>query len=354
MHTTLPRRTIVQQLQDEPWRYDFFQAVHLLVEWLGQQGIAPERALTEHVFFENSLSLSFAPAQVAALAITDDDAPHIRLTPAFMGFLGASGTLPHHYTERIGNYQWSTKDEAPRAFLDMFSNRTLAQFYTARCKHRVEHPDSTGKDAFLPLLLSLAGFQPGAGEEDASVIGDEVIAYYAGAAMQRPMPPGVLGRLLADHLRVPLFIDESTGAWIDLVESEQCSLGELNADLGNNTLLGDRSWRPDLHAQICIGPLTRATFDQLLPGGAQARVLAQLLRLFGNPTVSYDVRLTLKGEDVAPSCLSGGTTRPARLGQDSFLVAAPGGDDRSDLVYRIRLLEPLRPLTARPTSGASI
>ncbi len=353
MRATLPRRTVIEHLQEEPWRFDFFQAVRLLVEWLGQQGIAPERALTEHLFFENSLSLSFAPAQVATLAVTDDAPPRIRLTPAFMGFLGAKGTLPHHYTERIGNHQWSTKDEAPRAFLDLFSNRTLAQFYTAWCKHRIEHPDSAGKDGFLALLLSLAGFQPGAGDEDESRIGDELIAYYAGPALQQPMPPGMLGRLLADYLRVPVFIDEATGAWIDLDASEQCALGQMNAHVGSNTLLGDSSWRPDLHARICIGPLHRDAFDHLLPGTERARALARLLHLFGNPTVTYDVRLTLKGEDITPMCLSGGATRPARLGQDSFLVAAPGGSDRSDLVYRIRLLEPLPPLPAQPFFGAS-
>ena len=354
MRATLPRRTVVQQLREEPYRFEFFQAVRLLVEWLGLQGIAPEPALTEHLFFENSLALSFPPAQVAALAIVADASPQIRLTPAFMGFLGASGTLPHHYTERIGHYESGTKDGAPRAFLDMFSNRALAQFYRAWRKHRIEQPDSTGKDGFLPLLLSLAGFQPGAGAGPEARIGDEIIAQYAGATIQRPLPPGVLGRMLADYLGVPVAIDESTGAWITLREAEQCALGGRNADLGSNTLLGDRSWRPDLHAQICIGPLNRTAFDQLLPGGERARALAQLLRLFGNLTVSYAVRLTLKAQDIWPLCLAGGATPPARLGQDSFLVDTPGGCDRSDMVYHIRLLEPLPPLPARPASGASL
>ncbi len=236
----------------------------------------------------------------------------------------------------------------------MFSNRTLAQFYSAWRKHRIELPDSTGKDGFLPLLLSLAGFQRGAGAGPEAVIGDELIAQYAGVTMQRPLPPGVLGRMMADYLGVPLRIDESTGGWIALRQSEQCSLGGRNTDLGSNTLLGDRSWRPDLHAHICIGPLNRTAFDQLLPGGERARALAQLLRLFGNPTVSCAVRLTLKAQDIPPLCLAGGATPPARLGQDSFLIDTPDGRercDRSDMVYHIRLLEPLPPL---PVAGASL
>jgi type VI secretion system protein ImpH len=272
MQATLQRRTVVQDLLDEPYRFQFFQAVRLLVEWLGQQGIAPERALTDHLFFENNLSLSFASSQIARLVSeAGQSAAEIRITPAFMGFLGANGTLPHHYTEQFAAYLAATKDAAPRAFLDMFSNRTLAQFYKAWCKHRVEYAGDDGADGFLPLLLSLAGFQRDAGKTVDGTIDVETIAHYAGVTLQRPVPPDVLSRVLSDYLAVPLAIDESIGCWIDLLEHEQCALGGLHATLGNDTLLGDRSWRPDLRARIRIGPLNRNDFDRLLPGSEGAR-----------------------------------------------------------------------------------
>lgn len=340
MSCTQQRGNVVQALLDAPYRFEFFQAVRLLVEWLAQKGIAPERALLDHVLFENALSFTFAPAQIAALSVDTGEALQVRLTPAFMGFLGVNGTLPVHYTETIYAYQTATRDEAPRAFLDMFSSRALALFYLAWRQHRVEHDD-----AFLPQLLNLAGFQPGAG----GAIGDETIAQYAGVLVQRPVPPDVLARMLSDQLGLPLVIDESIGSWINLAEKEQCALGQQNAGLGNDTLLGDRSWRPDLRAQIRIGPLCREQFEDALPGGTSAHVLEQLLRLFGNPTLSYDVRLTLKAEDIQPMRLSGGTAPAARLGQDSFLVSQTEDSDRSDMSYRITLLDPLPPLPgARP------
>ena len=181
MSCTQQRGSVVQALVNEPYRFEFFQAVRLMVEWLAQQGIAPERALTEHVLFENILSFTFAPAQIAALSIDADPAPQVRITPAFMGFLGVDGTLPAHYTETIYTYQSTTHDEAPRAFLDMFSNRTLAQFYLAWRKHRVEHAD-----AFLPQLLSFAGFQPGAAMAAGGAIDDETIVQYAGVPVAAP------------------------------------------------------------------------------------------------------------------------------------------------------------------------
>jgi len=336
MQATLQRRTVIGQLQDAPWRFDFFQAVRLLVEWLGQQGIPPDQALVDHVWFENCLSFASAPSQIAALDASDP--LHIHLTPAFMGFLGAHGTLPQHYTERIAAHQSATKDDAPRAFFDMFSNRALAQFYTAWRKHRVEHAGRDGADGFLPLLLSLAGMRAGA-----TAIDDATIAKFAGATLQRPVPPDILRGILGDYLGLPLAIDETVGAWIHLHEHERCALGGINAALGHTTLLGKRSWRPDLHAQLRIGPLDRAAFDSLLPDGARAQALAQLLRLFGNPTLTYVVRLVLKAAEINPLCLSG---HLARLGQDTFLVGATETRDRGDMCYRLAPLAPLPPLPA--------
>lgn len=334
MQATLQRGTVVEQLFDTPWRFEFFQAVRLLVAWLGRQGIPPEQALVDHVWFENCLSFAYAPSQIAALDASD--AQQIHVTPAFMGLLGIHGTLPYHYTERIAAHQCATKDEAPRAFFDMFSNRAVAQSYLAWRKHRVEHAGRDGADGFLPLLLSLAGFRPGT-----AAIQDETIAQFAGAAMHRPVPPDVLRAMLASYLGVPVTIDESVGAWIPLEKKERCALGGLNAVLGNNTLLGARSWRPDLHAQIRIGPLDRTAFDDLLPGGGRAQALDQLLRLFGSPTVTYDVRLTLKAAEINPLCLSGNL---ARLGLDTYLVAATETRNRSDMRYRVTPLAPLPPL----------
>jgi type VI secretion system protein ImpH len=365
MSATQRRRTVVEHLLDEPYRFQFFQAVHLLVEWLVEQGIAPDRALTEHILFENNLALSFAPGQIAALragrgqppvtegeliqALEEDDALQIRITPAFMGFLGNSGTLPFHYTERVAAHLSATRDEAPRAFLDMFSNRALAQFYMAWRKHRVEHAGTVGEDGFLPLLLSFAGFRPDDSKCDDDGAEDEMIALYAGVLMQRPVPPSVLARMLSDYLGVPLDIDESVGQWIELGEEEQCSLGGRNSVLGNNTILGERSLRPDLGARIRVGPLSRAAFERFLPGGDSALALLRLLRLFGSQTISYEVRLTLRAQDIGPLCLSGAGGRPVRLGQDSFLVTETGEADRNDMSYR---LTPLPPLSASRSSAA--
>lgn len=367
MSASLRRKSIIQRLLDEPYRFEFAQAVNLIVLWLGTQGVPRERALLDHLRFENSLSLVFPPGQIEGMVAVGENENdidsetglvqtllaeqmlHFRLTPTFMGFLGENGALPHHYTERIAAHEVLAKDEAPRAFLDAFSNRALALFYEAWRMNRVEQSIGDGADTYLPLLLSLAGFQSSATSDKAEGISDETVALYAGVLQQRPVPPVVLAQVLIGFLEVSIEVEESVGFWSVLEPHEQCAPGVMNATLGNNTILGERSWRPDLGARLSVGPMYREQFERFLPGGAAASALAKMLTLFGDHTVMYEIRLILHARDIRPIVLGGPVAMGATLGQDSFLISASSTSDRDDVFYHIT---PMAPLPPRQAVGA--
>lgn len=369
MSASLRRKSVIQRLLDEPYRFEFGQAVNLIVLWLGSQGVPRERALLDHLRFENSLSLAFPPSQIERLAaICDDDIVsendlaqklnedrvlQFTLTPTFMGFLGENGALPHHFTERIAAHQLLGKDEAPRAFLDLFSNRALALFYEAWRKNRVEQSIGDGKDNYLPLLLSLSGFQPQASNDNAEGISDETIALFAGVLRQRPVSPVILARVLACVLEVSIDVEESVGFWSVLEQHEQCAPGLMNATLGYNTILGERTWRPDLGARLSVGPMHREQFESFLPGGGAAMSLAKMLTLFGDHTVVYETRLILHADDIRPIVLGGSVAMGARLGQDSFLISESSSSDRDDVFYHIAPMAPLPPRFPRRTQPLS-
>lgn len=226
------RRTdtsLIGDLLETPQRFQFFQAVRLLVAWLGQHGVAPEQALLSYLRFDNSVSMRFPASQIEALmvetamdgaaacrdndgagrnsnghdgaghigGIVDNDTSnanttsaisgsgvdiddaeaallqallqrrlrHIRLTPTFMGLLGSHGVLPSHYSERIAAHQHGQRDDSARAFLDLFSGRALTQFYQAWDKYRIDHARPAGDDKFLGALLALVGRRPGSSAE---------------------------------------------------------------------------------------------------------------------------------------------------------------------------------------------
>jgi len=371
---------VIERLLADPQRFEFFQAVRLLLLWLEERGVPPQRALERHLRFPNSLSLRFPASQVEALALErQSDAaksagaasPQFRLTPSFMGLLGAHGALPVHVTEQIQAWQASqagaqgadaVNAEAPRAFLDIFSTRLLALFYGAWKKYRVEHAIAGPADTFLPLLLALAGFAPAhaaasaPGSASACVSGLQALqldgidaralALYAGALRQRPASAAVLGRILSDYFGVPVAIQEGIGHWDRLAPVEQTALGGVNAVLGQAALLGASCWRPDLRVRVRIGPLDSRQFARFLPRAPAASALRTLLGLFAAPALAYEIELVLRRSELRALRLG---ERSGQLGLDSYLVTTPATLDRADMRYELRPLAPLPPLAPPST-----
>lgn len=361
MRSTHRRETarLIDRLLAAPQEFEFVQAVRILLAWLAGQGVAPGEALRSHLRFENSVRLGFPAAEIESLSRTpavggsggDADVAGFALTPSFMGLLGVHGALPFHVTERIAAWQHERDDHAPRAFLDLLSGRMLALFYRAWHKHRVEQAGTGQADAFLPRLAALAGlaYEPRGRQDSGAILQDALFAHFAGMLQQRPASAAVLERLLASYFGEAVRLEEAVGHWNLLAAGEQPALG-ANARLGENTLLGERSWRPDLRARLRIGPLGRDAFARFLPGGSAAAALRAILQAAAEPTVGFEVQLILRGRDVAPSRLAGAETAPARLGRDSFLVgleAATGRTDRADMRYLVMPMAPLPEKSAK-------
>jgi type VI secretion system protein ImpH len=354
MQATQPgnRPILIELLFAEPYRFEFFQAVRLVLRWLEDNGLPPETALAQSISFENSLSLGFPASALESASLDQPGLPaswRVRMTPAFMGLLGVKGALPLHYTERIAAYQSTTKDESARAFVDLFSNRAVALFFVAWRKHRVELVADAGRDRFMPMLLALSGLSTACASRGPLPVA--TIAYYAGVLRQRPVAPVVLCRVLADIFKVPFRLEQAVGHWSDLADHEQSKLGQAGCVLGQNSLLGTRMWRPDLRARLYIGPLDAAQFERFLPKSGATAALQQMLSLFGTPTVSYEIRPVLRAADVRDAQPAGGSAPGMRLGYDAFLGGAEkAGRDRGDTAY---VLAPLRPLARLKKDGDS-
>jgi len=347
---------VIERLFQEPYRFEYFQAVRMLEIWLRKNG-APEQGLVANFMrFQNSTSLRFPASQLEAVtpeprdlvcdtaalgaALRAATLKYVRITPAFMGLLGGTGVLPVHYTERLAEHQQHQKDDGARALLDTFSNRSLALFYEAWRKYRLALKyQLDGRDRFLPLLLALAGLGGDtlrrrlSGDQDGAVL-DESIGYFAGALRQRPAPAQQIARVLSEYFGQPVRAEQFVGCWYDVPLAQQTILGLPNAVLGAGAMAGGRIWQRDLRLRLVIGPLDRAGFDAFLPGGRAARALHSLLAMFTGMTLEYDVQLVLRAADVRSVTMADGETT-GRLGWDAYLVDGPQAQDRHDVRYEL-------------------
>jgi type VI secretion system protein ImpH len=180
------------------------------------------------------------------------------------------------------------------------------------------------------LLQALAGagpdLVPAAGTPPALLL-----ASCAGLLQQRPRSAAMLVRVLNAYFGVPIALEQNVGYWDRLAPHEQGALG-ANAVLGDNVLLGERSWRPDLRARLAIGPLDAAAYASFLPHAAAGAALGAILRRCAEPGVHFEVQLILRAQDVQPLQLAAHGSG-ARLGRDCFLVHGAVGAHRADLRY---------------------
>ncbi|MEM5369320.1 type VI secretion system baseplate subunit TssG [Paraburkholderia azotifigens] len=349
---------VVEQLLDEPHRFEFFQAVRLLEKWFGQDASQrPGDVVAQRMTFRTTLSLAFPPSEIhgavsygehgSALkdkaqrtaALADDTIDKVDLTPAFFGLLGGQGALPLNYTEQLINREQLTRDRAAREFFDIFSNRATALFYAAWKKYRLPfHYELDRDERYLPLLLSLAGvadadtrtsLQRGEG-----ALFDEAIAGHALAARHRPVSAAYLQRNLSEYFGVPVQVEQFVGKWYDVPHDQLTVLGSVNATLGATALAGTRVWQRDLRVRLLIGPLTKADYEAFLPGAERAIALERMLTLLAGVTLEYEVKLKLRHEDVGPSILGKGS----RLGWDAFLCTHEVVEDRADARYELHVI----------------
>ncbi|HYR24998.1 MAG TPA: type VI secretion system baseplate subunit TssG [Aquabacterium sp.] len=355
---------VIDQLLQHPQEFAFFQAVRLLDRWLAP-GAWDGQGL-HRVQFRNSISLAFPVSEIESLTVqrrsavqeevaagaiaiaSHADVERVEMTPACMGLLGVAGALPLFYTEAIAHQTDQRRDDAARAFMDVFSHRAVALFYQAWRKHRLPiQYERDRRDRYLPLVLSLAGMgQAGlrqrlrAGEGG---VADESLAYFAGALQQRRWSASQMQQLLSRYLGVAVRVEQFVGRWYRVPEPGRTSLGRSvglgrgSGVLGRSAMLGDRVWQRDLCMRLKLGPLDRRHFLRFLPGAPGAVALREWLTMFTGMSLEYEINLQLRHEDVRGSALdSRRSAGLARLGWDTFLQTRPAPADRTDVRYDIQ------------------
>lgn len=356
--------SLIQRLRDEPYRFEFFQAVRLLLAYHRQHSSHSDfDALGQVVRFRNSTALTFPPSEIESLAFEWADVGRsteesflqpkaenaamplvafkgVTLTPSFIGLTGPSGVLPRHYTQHVAEREIYHRDTATRAFLDIFTSRAVALFYQSWLKYRLHFQyEADPKNRFLPQVLSLAGLGlTGTRErlaEGTCGIEDESLAYYASALRARPQSIDWFARVVSDYFQIRCGVEQFIGQWFELPTHERTYLGLSNCVLGQTSFCGARVWDRQTKVRLIIGPLRRKQFDDFLPNGKAFRNLRHLLRLMVGTLFDCEVLLVLDKRDIAPVSLNSKSGK-ARLGWDALCTSREINMDSRDTTYLIK------------------
>lgn len=296
-----------ERLHEEPFRFQFFQAVRLLEQLLSKREpvgrfVAPAK---EAVRFKVHQSLAFPASDIQGLEFPENGPP--QMTVNFMGLTGPNGVLPIAYTVMMLE-RMRAGDTSLQAFFDLFNHRSISLLFRAWEKYRFTIAYERGdRGGFTQYLLDLIGIGT-PGLQDRQAVQDDSLLFYGGLLSQRPRSAQALKQIVSDYFEVPVEIEQFLGSWYRLDEETQCCLDVSQPDVservGEGAVVGDEVWDPHARVRVKLGPLSLEKYLDFLPNGSAYEPLRAITRFFSNDEFDFEIQLILKKDNV-PFCKLG-------------------------------------------------
>ena len=333
-------KAVKDAFEKEPYRFDFVQLTRLLYLYHGENGKLNEKLVgyenapnQEVVRYKTSTSLRHRPSDITTIEELEDGRYCVVIS--FLGLVGASGVLPHHYSQMVID-RLKANDRAMNDFFDLFHHRVISNFFRASVKYRLpfQHElfsrfrsNNNGatsrktieKDTISQCLSCTVGL----GEEplqNRMRIDDRNMLFYAGNfSHSRPTKTG-LKRMLEEFTGLAIKVLQFQFEWLYLDPADQTDLANPSKRLGQNVVIGSRVGSIQNRFRVRLGPLRWNEFMELLPNRSRLREIADFVRAYVGIALDFDFQLAIAGEEVP--CLQLGNEECGLLGWNTWIRAS--------------------------------
>jgi type VI secretion system protein ImpH len=288
-------------------------------------GLGPPQA--EPLRFRHDPHLIFHATDVTGMRVprgaNTARGARIEITTAFLGVIGSVSPLANYFTEDIIRAE-SFDDRSLRAFYDLFHHRLVGLLYRALLRATPSAEIQLG-GSDRTTARSVAGAGVPARFARPGALPTLQWLGIAPIFTRRPRGRDALEAALALAAPgVPIRVVDFVSRDVSLPESERAQLGVQHVTLGRGARLGRRLLRQTGLVRLAVGPVDRATFETLVPGGVSHERLRSAVDHVTGGLVEADM-------DIAITC---GEEPRAQLGRGSRL----GG---TALVARPRAVRPM-------------
>jgi type VI secretion system protein ImpH len=335
--TDVKRSTAEGELREQPYLFEFFQAVRLLERLFPDKSPVgrfhpPSR---EVVRFVANSTLAFPASEVQSLEWPKDGPGRMKIN--FMGLTGPEGQLPLYYTSLLAE-RTRVGDTSAVDFFDIFNHRIISLFYLAWEKYRFSVAyEREGLDPFSHHLMDLIGMGT-PGLQNRLPVLDDSLLYYSGLLAQRPRSATALQSLLSDYFEVPIEVEQFAGGWYPLDRITQTALqgGTTESEqLGFGAVVGDEVWDQTARVRIKIGPMSLEKYRDFLPQGSAFAPLRALTDLFSNGEFDFEIKLVLDHREVPPCELGAEGEDAPQLGWHTYIKTRPMQVDASETILQL-------------------
>lgn len=299
-------------------RYNFFQLVDLIHRHHGDdlESDRDNQTCQERIRFSSSAGLGFPGSDVVSALSPEHEHGSYQMEVSFLGLHGSQSPLPGYYLEDLA---WEAGQDfgVRRHFLDFFNHRLVTLFHRSWRKYRYYVRFRPGAaDGFSNLVYALIGL----GDRrlrDATPVNWSKMLAYSGLMAGRSRSPEVVSGIVAHCFDLD---DVSIEQWVlrkvVIGGDQQTCLGQNNATLGNDTLVGSRVRDRSGKFILRIRNLSRQRFADFLPNGQDHQRLVKLVEFVTREQLAYDLELQMRSQDIRPMQMGA----EVRLGWNSFVT----------------------------------
>lgn len=315
--------TVRETLINEPYRFEFHQAIKLL-EYLyplakpfGETVNPLDEVVTvkSRIYLESMASDIYSLENLQIETEFSHEPPILNVN--FMGIAGIQGPLPFPYTEMIiqrqRNGDYSLKD-----FFDIFNHRLISILHRIRKQYLISLntclPEKTEIAEGLRSFLGLGA----RALQNRLHVPDRSLLDYASLYWTHPHSAQGLECILANYFHIPIRVEKCIGLWRSIPQDQQTRIGRKGQwqKLGKGAILGKRVWDQNSHFRLHIGPIDVVQLDLFLPKGKCFARLKDLTNLYVDPNMDYSICYIVKNP---PSTYLG---KKSYLGWRSWLGAS--------------------------------
>jgi type VI secretion system protein ImpH len=291
--------TLVEEMQKEPWRFDFFSVMRRLERVncdrprIGDSAARRE----EYVTLGQDPYLDFPASNLSRVV---PEGQRLKVFVKFLGLLGPQGALPLTTTEEsLGWYLM--RDEAFPRFLDLFNHRFIQLFFRAWADARpIAHHDRPKDDRFIAYIGSLIGVGS-TPLRDLDSVPDLAKLAFAGLISPQAKSASRLRGFISGLFDVEVEIDQFVGNWLTFDPSDRSRLGRANNELGVSMSLGASIFSVQDKIRIRLYTKNMAHYQHFLPTGDLCEPLADAVFFYIGDQLEWEVELAIPAGEVIPT-----------------------------------------------------
>ncbi len=313
---------LIEDLQKHFGEYSVFYATYLC-EMLRNQKF-PERDAEKFeqvgIDFRPFENYIYPPSDIRSFTYESDK---MNFVLNYLGLYGINSPLPRCYHEQVAIQQevHGSGDIPLQNFLDIFNNRFYWLYYQAWKKYRYflqlsDDPHNTT----MQRLFAFIGKQPEKTTAHTAITPFKLMQVSGLLSSRIRNKCGLIILLRSFFPLLKIDVQEFVPTMVPISDLPMLGSKKRPIKLGENSILG--RFMIDCMRRICltIGPISFTEYLEFCAGGEKLKLLNQLMTLYLNDGIEYNVNFIVKSEGILN--LSCGNQR-LKLGQNMWLGKPP-------------------------------